>query len=251
MLVLCDGMNRSGSTWSFNVVLRLLRSCDPDRRTFGIYSEDPAVIAAAAGPRSSHVVVKRHTLDPSTSELCRTGAIKAIYTWRDPYDVVVSASRMFGFPLELSIAYLQECLRVWSFHRETNSACIVSYDTIMKRPLAGISSIAAHLAIPAEPKLVSQIAEEVSFRNVKRFSQHVDRLDPQRIVRGNGTVYDRETLLHQNHIRHGGAGYGIKSLNERQLCSIDGLLQESGFAFLCRPSRSTTPLWATASAGEA
>lgn len=251
MLVLCDGMNRSGSTWSFNVALRLLRAFDPHRETFGIYSESSAVLAAAAQPRSSHVVLKRHTLAPSLSELSRTDPIKAIYTWRDPYDVVVSTSRMFGIPLERSIANLQEALRVWSFHRETNSACIVSYDTIMKQPLAAISKIAEYLAIPTEPKLVSQIADEVSFENVRRFSQHIDRLDPHRIGRENGLVYDRVTLLHQNHIRNGGAGYGIKSLNERQLSAIDDVLQESGFAYLCRPRRSTTPLWATASAGEA
>src|SRR6266581_2236852 len=130
MVVLCNGMIRGGSTWSFNVVLKLLRSCDPNRKAFGIYSENPAVLAAAVKPRFSHLVVKSHALDRSTYELCRTGAVKTIYTWRDPHDVVVSCSRMFGFSVEHWIGPLQDALRVWSFHRATNSALIVSYDTI-------------------------------------------------------------------------------------------------------------------------
>jgi hypothetical protein len=40
-----DGMVRSCST--FNVALKLLESCDPDRKPFGTFNENPAVVAAA------------------------------------------------------------------------------------------------------------------------------------------------------------------------------------------------------------
>src|SRR5258708_4909325 len=173
MVVLCDGMLRSGSTWSFNVALRLLRSCDPNRKTFGIFSESPAVLAAAVMPRYSHLVIKSHALDASTHELCRTGAVKTIYTWRDPHDVVISCLRMFGYSVEHSIGLIQNALRTWSFHRATNSAFIVSYDTIMSRPSAGIAGIADFLGLTIEPEILSQIGEELSFENMKRFSQHI------------------------------------------------------------------------------
>jgi hypothetical protein len=51
MVILCDGMVRSGSTWSFNVALKLLESSDPDRKAFGTFNENPAVLAAAIKPR--------------------------------------------------------------------------------------------------------------------------------------------------------------------------------------------------------
>jgi hypothetical protein len=77
---------------------------------------------------------------------------------------------MFGFSVENCIASLQNALRVWSFHRATNSACIVSYDTIVMQPSACIASIADYLGLPIEPESLSQIVEEVSFENLKRFS---------------------------------------------------------------------------------
>jgi hypothetical protein len=140
---------------------------------------------------------------------------------------------MFGFSVEQCISALQNAVRVWSFHRETNSACIISYRTMMAQPLASITSIAEYLNLSIDPECLRQIAEEVSFENVKRFSQHVDELNPHRVVRKDGRVFDRETLLHQSHIRNGGIGYGAKSLDKGQLSAIDTMLREEGFAFLC------------------
>ena len=76
MVVLCDGMIRSGSTWSFNVALELVRSYEPHRKVFGFYNQNPAVLLAACRPRFSNLVIKSHNLDPSAYELCRAGAIK-------------------------------------------------------------------------------------------------------------------------------------------------------------------------------
>lgn len=241
MVVLCDGMPRSGSTWAFNVALKLLRSSDLNRRTFGFYNENPAVHAAAVKPRFSNLVIKAHTVDPSSRELCRTRALQAIYTWRNPYDVVASSLRMFGFSVEHWTAVLQASLGVWSFHRATNSACIVSYDTIVNQPAAGIANIADYLGLSIEPRRMDVIAEEVSFGNLRHFSQHVDQLDPERVVRKDGYVFDRETLLHQSHIRNGATGYGSRTLERSELSAIDAMLRAEGFAFLCEPRSAAAP----------
>jgi len=83
MVILCDGMVRSGSTWSFNVVRNLLTS-DPTRKVHGIYSESPAVLAAGIHPRPSHLVIKSHVLSPLAHDLCCSNRVQAIYTWRNP-----------------------------------------------------------------------------------------------------------------------------------------------------------------------
>jgi Sulfotransferase domain len=235
MVILCDGMVRSGSTWSFNVALKILRSCDPDRKTFGIYNENPAVLAAAVRPRSSHLVIKSHSVDPSARRLCCTDAVKAIYTWRHPYDAVASCVRMFGSSVEHWIEVVRDALRLWSFHQQTSSACIVSYEAIVTDPVTAIARIASHLDLAIEPEALQHIAAEVSFKNLKRFSDHIDELGAARLIRSNGQVYDRETLLHPHHIRNGGIGYGADSLPEQQLAAIDLMLQEEGFASLCQP----------------
>jgi hypothetical protein len=188
------------------------------------------------------LVVKCHTLPPATQELCRAGAIRAIYTWRDPYDVVVSSHRMFNCSIEQSIALLQNSLRVWSFHLSTNSACIVSYETIVKHPAAGIARIAGYLDLSIDPKTLSRIEDEVSFEKLKRFTEHIEQFDPRRIVRKDGFVYDRETLLHQNHIKNGGFGYGVGCLDETQISSINAILLEEGFGYLRQGRESLLPI---------
>jgi Sulfotransferase domain len=233
MVIFCDGMIRAGSTWSVNVAIELLKSGYPNQRVFGFYSENPAVLAAAIRPRFSHLVIKSHALDPSAYALCRSGAIKTIYTWRHPYDVVISSLNMFGRSVEHWIGYLPNALRIWSFHQETNSACIVSYKALTTRPLATIAQIADYLGISIDPDRLSQIAETLSFERLKRFSQHIDEFRPPRLMRCDGYVFDRETLLHQDHIRNGGTGYGEKILTAEQMSAIDAVLRAEGFEFLC------------------
>jgi sulfotransferase family protein len=232
MVVLCDGMVRSGSTWSFNVALELLRSYNPQQRTFGFYTEKSAVLLAAVRPRSSHLVIKSHVLDPSAYELCCTGAIKALYTWRHPHDAIISSLRMFGYSVDHWISVVRNALRLWSFHRATGSACIISYESIRRTPVAAIHDIATYLEIQIEPAQESQIAEKLSLERLRDFSQQIDGLNSIRVVRKDGYVYDRKTLLHKNHIRDGGIGYGSALLNCEQLSAIDALLREEGFDFL-------------------
>jgi hypothetical protein len=231
-------MVRSGSTWSFNVAANLLRACDPDRRVFGFYQENPAVLASATRQRRSHLVIKSHVLDPSSYEFCRTGAIKTVYTWRSPYDVVVSSIRMFGSTAEHWIGVVRAALKTWRFHRATSSAHIVSYEAIVRNPCSEITGIAAYLGLSTEPEDERNIARALSFKQLRRFSQHIAELEPGRVVRDNGYLFDRRTLLHANHIRNGSMGYGVKNLNDSQLLAIDAMLCEEGFAFLREPHRA-------------
>jgi hypothetical protein len=239
MFVLCDGMLRSGSTWSFNVALMLLRSGDTDRETFGLYNEKAAVLGAALRPRSTHVVVKSHVLDPSNYDLCRTGAVKAIYTWRDPYDVVASCLRMFGSPVEDCLQALRSALQVWAFHIETNSAWIVPYESIISQPAEVIANLACYLGLAMRAEHVNQIAAEMSFENVRDFSRRVNQLGSRRVIRRDGHVFDRQTLLHQGHITNGRSGYGAKRLGVAELAAIDAILVEEGFGFLRKSARKT------------
>jgi|SRR5579872_2235851 len=235
MVVLCDGMIRSGSTWSFNVALKLVQSCWPHRKTCGFYSDNPAVLLAAVRPRDSHLIIKSHSLDRSAYELCRAGSIKAIYTWRDPYDVIVSATRMFGYSLDSSIGALRNALQVWSFHRATGSACIISYESIVQTPVASVDSIADYLGMHIQPEQARQIAEAMAAERLKSYVKQIDGFERSRIVRKDGYVYDRQTLLHQNHIRDGRIGYGAGLLDPEQLTAIGTVLREEGFEFLCKP----------------
>jgi hypothetical protein len=179
-------------------------------------------------------VVKSHSLDGSAHDLCASGAVKAIYTWRNPYDAVASGVRMFHFSSDQAVDILRGSLRVWAFHRATKSAHIVAYESIVTQPRVAIAEIGDYLGLNTSSADLLQIANEMSFENVKRLSQHVNELDPKRIIHNYGQVYDRETMLHQNHIQDGRMGYGVRILDEACLDAIDEVLVEEGFGFLSR-----------------
>jgi hypothetical protein len=229
MVILCDGMLRSGSTWAFNVALKLLKLCDANRRTFGIYTEDSAVLLAASKPRRSNLVIKSHNLAPPVCELCSSGAFRAIYTWRDPYDAVASCMRMFSMSCEQSIQAIRETIRLWRFHYVTQSACIIPYHTIRTDPVTAIATVSSYLSLNAGPECMSQVAEETSFNRMRQLSQKIEALDSKRVVRQDRFLYDRDSLLHQNHIRDGSMGYGARVLSREELSAIDSMLREAGF----------------------
>jgi hypothetical protein len=227
-------MIRSGSTWSFNVALNLIRRCCPERKVYGFYNESPAVHRASARPRDSHLVIKAHYPDSFALDLCRSGVMKAIYTWRDPYDVVASAMQAFDIPIEAAIAALRNALRVWSSHKASGNACVVSYESIVRTPAATISAIAAYLGLSVFVSDVHGLADLFSFERLKTYTQHVDELDPSQLARSSGFVYDRETLLHSNHIRNGSIGYGARLLTPAQIALVEAALVDEGFQSLVK-----------------
>jgi hypothetical protein len=238
MVILCDGMARSGSTWSFNVVLKLLRAHTPHQKAFGLYSEDPVVFSSAVRPRSSHLVIKSHRLDPRVREICVQGLIRTVHTWRDPYDAVASIVGMFGDTVDHAINTVRHALRIRAFHQTTGTACIISYPSITTAPVATISQIACYLGLQVAPEEVRKIAGELSLDRMRRFSRHVSELPSPRLIHSYGKTFDRETMLHQDHIRNGSCGYGRRVLDPEHIAAIDAMLREEGFAEIASRQRS-------------
>ena len=229
MIVFCDGMPRSGSTWAFNVVVKLLQSGGPNQRIYGAHTDLQDVVLGSLEPAWEHVVIKTHSLDTKSRVLSAAGGSKAIYTWRDPYDAVVSTMRMFGYSFEKSLASIRSSIDLWRFHKATATALIVSYRSITHDPARTIEAIGAELGLTLSKSVVDQTLSETSFETMKRASKHVEQLGSDRLVREGVHVYDRQTLLHQNHILDGGSGYGEKALSPGQRSAVDDLIEESGF----------------------
>jgi hypothetical protein len=106
MLVICDGMPRSGSTWSFNVVLHLLCRAEPGCVLHSGYEESLPRFLEWTPPSATGAVLKCHDLDPLARALVQMGAALVIYTWREPADAVASCMRMFGQHFDAALAPL-------------------------------------------------------------------------------------------------------------------------------------------------
>ncbi len=227
MLVICDGMPRSASTWSFNVVLALLRRSQPDCVVHSGYDENIARFLETVSS-TGHTVVKCHGLDTRGRALARSGRAKSIYTWRDPADATVSAMQMFGYDFERSLTVIDSSLDLYRFHRRWGNALILDYEQIMSASIESVGRIAAFLGLDDRPDTVLAIAEQTSLERVKKNAESLT--DDAPLVRHSGLEYDPETLLHRGHIRDGGMGYGRKVLTAEQSEQIDALLRKHSLA---------------------
>jgi Sulfotransferase domain len=226
MLVVCDGMPRSASTWSFNVVLALLRNSQPVCEVYSGYDENIAGFLRSAPATATHVVVKCHEPGAHLRALAQSDVARVIYTWRDPADVVVSCMRMFDYDFEHSLASVASSLELYKFHRRWQNALILDYGQIVSESTVAVKQIATYLNLDDDAESVARISEQTSLEHVKKDVESM--AGGTRLVRRSGFEYDPDTLLHPSHIRDGSQGYGRAILTAEQLKQVDALLGDSG-----------------------
>ena len=208
MLILCNGMPRSASTWAYNVAMALLRGTG--QRVHGGYG-DRLVEFLKSAPPADHVVVKSPFLTPVGRTLARTGAARVIYTWRDPADAIGSAMAVFDKPFDELLTVIDASLELRAFHRSTGNAVILAYDRITTDPRGAIQEIAAYLALAVTAGTLDCIETATSLQHMREAAQGLHALDPA-------------TLLFPKHIRDGRAGSGRTVLSSAQLAQVEEMV---------------------------
>ncbi len=216
MIVFCTGMPRSASTWSFNVCVQLISEAFPGRQTSADYHEEFATFVGRLSLGYDHLVLKSHALDDLGRKLVALGAAKAVYTYRDPLDAIASYMAMFGRPFEEALAAIQKSLALFQFLRDCGNCRMVSYGSIVERPFDAVQRVKSYLGLDLPVDVVQRVSSGTSMSAMKRIADEVGR-DSSSVVQVDQLVYDRRTLLHKQHIRHGGTGYGRSVLSAEQL----------------------------------
>lgn len=193
MIVFLAGMQRSGSTFSFNVVRDILA-----RR--GTVYQEAHPSAAAVVERSGdadHVLFKAHNTDGMTVRLVKLGAVKAVLTVRRPEDAIASWIETFGFDLDTSIAHFQDWLSM--FARLRNHALVVRYDDIERLPWSAAWRIARYVCPDARLIEVMGIARARSKRRVKAMTDKLN-VDDENVQHISFSYYDTKTFFHRRHV---------------------------------------------------
>jgi hypothetical protein len=228
-VVFCNGMIRSASTWSYNVVLKLMRAALGDS-VYGDYNENVAQFLESSPATAPCLVLKCHMLDEVGRRMVESGEAKVVYTCRDLPDAAVSFMRMFNYDFEHTLSALWGALELYQFHRKRGTALILGYREITGQPLASVGKIAEYLGIAAPVEILTRVTEETSIEWARdRVEQLKAGVDADKLVRFDRFVHDRETLLNLDHIRNGRSGYGRAALTEEQLNRIDALAKEFDF----------------------
>jgi hypothetical protein len=220
-IIICNGVIRSGSTWSFNVC-RLLGQLLARQRgeKFGsIYLEEPRLtqfLEVEIPLKDGVGVIKCHALGPMALEWIRTGKAKAVCTFRDPRDCVASDMSFWGKGFEESVGRVWDGLRTLASYDDFGRTLFVRYEEMMHDRPWQIRQIAAYLNIPVDQKEVAWID---SITNIQCSRSIVGELPKRK--EGVDTVLgshrrDRVTLLHDNHISSGKAGRWKEDLTAEQ-----------------------------------
>lgn len=222
MIVLCNGMPRSASTWSFNVCRLLFQELRPESTLCARYHENIAEVIDPLRGSYDHVVMKCHMLDERGRELCRSGAARTVYTHRDPFDAIHSAMVMFRHSFEDALDSIRHSLEIFEFHRATGKAHIITYDAVMRTPKKAITGLAAYLEFDLPGDALKRIAAETSMEAMRAIGGQVGR--ERRGIRTPRSMYDPETHVHRDHIRDGRTGHGRAFLTAEQAQRADEVL---------------------------
>ena len=193
MIIFISGMQRSGSTFTFNVARELLN------RRGKVYQEPiPSILSVIerAG-NADHILLKAHSVDDVTVRLVQFGAISTICTIRKPEDAIASLIEAFGLNLEEAI----EHLRAWfiMFQQIRKHALIVPYDLIDRRPRSAALLVARHICSNASRTEAARIAVRYSKSNVLKMSSTLQKDEPG-IQNTVFSYYDAVTFFHRRHV---------------------------------------------------
>lgn len=218
MIILCGGMVRSGSTWSFNVCRSLLKTANLPYIS-GYFGEEEQVdraIREATIDLSQSLIIKAHVPGPQSLSMIREGTVKNIFTFRDPRDIICSRmkfeNRGFESVLEVTV---QNC-SIYNWYRQFTPTLFIRFESMMADPISEIQRISNFLNLDLDDRTCRNIAEENSLEQSKKIIEKLNSLPEDRVFFEASRTIDRDTLLQTDHVNGAIVGRWIDELNGQQ-----------------------------------
>ena len=222
-LVLCTGILRSGSTWSFNVC-RLMATVVAGREKLPLWTgymvaeQSEPFFQRIGAHQPGPTVVKAHSLGPIGMELLRSGRAKAICTYRDPRDCVASMITFAGRSFEDAVGSIAEALKMLDACAASDHALLVRYEEMIADPRRQIVAIANFLGLSLEPAILARIDELSCLETSRRVCEGLQARPADKVLCSleNHRV-DPQTWLHDNHIHSGKVGRWRDEMTPQQV----------------------------------
>jgi hypothetical protein len=209
--VLCTGILRSGSTWSFNVC-RLLAELEGRRLGLPVTSnfigdeQLEQLVADGLGRAPGPVVLKAHALGDRAVAAVRSGSVRVVCTLRDPRDCVASDLTFSRLGYEESVRRVHGMLWTMPFYRSSPHALFVRYEEMIANPLRQVTKIAAHMGVDADPLELRRIDATTGLQSARATVAGLRHRRPEEVLWCDGRRVDPTTHLHENHVQAGRVG---------------------------------------------
>ena len=232
-VIICNGVIRSGSTWSFNVCRHLAdllarrrsqqygMACLTDRSLDQFLQVS---VNSGAGP----VVVKVHEIGPIALQWIRARRAKAVCTFRDPRDCVASDIVFWGDGFDASVQRVATSLKVLqASYKDDGSTLLVRYEEMMSDTHLQIRRIAEYLNVEVNQGDIERIDAQTNLQTSRAICEGLsERPDNETDMGSTGHRRHRITLLHDNHIGNAKAGRWKDELTDEQGQLVTQLFQQ-------------------------
>jgi hypothetical protein len=130
---------------------------------------------------------------------------------------------MFERSFDEALTAILDSVHLYNFHRRCGNCALISYESIVRESFDAVARVQTYLGLENPPNVVRTIAKETGMEAMRHLADRVDENSDSLVVLAN-LKYDRHTLLHRNHIRHGGIGYGRTFLSDVQRAKVESVI---------------------------
>ncbi|HWA92664.1 MAG TPA: hypothetical protein VG889_21710 [Rhizomicrobium sp.] len=194
-IVLCAGQKSSGSTWLYNVAIRVLK--EDKRRIAAFYADNMAMIPKGA-EKADILVIKTHEPSEALMFLARFARAKVFVTVREPRDAAASLMQRFGHSFEGAL----RDMRVVGAHMVAlkKGAVVLHYEDGFHRSEKTVGEIAKRLGVRLSAAARRRIFRALTPQAVKKIigKVHAAGTDPN--------DFDPRTHWHPGHVGDGRVG---------------------------------------------
>jgi hypothetical protein len=168
-IVLCAGIKSSGSTWLYNVVIRLLKEASPgSKRAVAAFYADKVALFPKGSEKARHLVVKSHLPSDPLLFVTRLTRGPIFLTVREPRDSVVSLMQRFRFSFDAALKDVsEEATRIVEFSR-ARDVVLFRYEQEFHKDPKTVADVAALLGVRAPKAVRQKIFASLTPRSVRR-----------------------------------------------------------------------------------
>lgn len=209
-VVLCLGLKSSGSTWLYNVAIRILKEAEPGKGAVRAFFADNSAMIPDGAEKARVLVIKSHEPSKAILFLTRFARGQVLVTVREPRDSVASLMQRFGHPFESALKDVREGGKhVMALARERR-ALVLRYEDGFPDKERTIDDVAAFLGVKISASLRRRIFRSLTREAVQKKIRtlHAGETDPN--------AFDPTTQWHPGHVGDGRIGKFKSVLNAAQ-----------------------------------
>ena len=228
MLIIANGMVRSGSTLQYNLASKILAtSTELHKAGFIGGYEEVENLNKVMGFRNSNstILFKTHSL-PLEVDFYNDN-VRVLFCYRDFRDVAASIKKKWGWSFDVILQRLDDLITLEESIMALPNVLSQSYETLFNDMDNAIISLADFLDVSLDPKQIIAIRDESSIKAVKA-NIGMSLMDKVKHAITRKVDYDAQTLLHKNHISksNGEKGDWKKQFSDKEITILSTRYQE-------------------------